>query len=103
MNPFTHETNSFLEQQRQQLEKVLRQTPCQEPLSLSRFRKFWQGVIDIAVYWLIPTNEPRIRQRRVGHTTIWTVYDPVHHRTYSFLTEEDVRIWFDQRHYQSFH
>jgi hypothetical protein len=48
-----------------------------------------------------PTAEPQIYQKRDrSGNTYFKVYDPVTHRSNVFKTEQEVRVWLDQRHYQ---
>lgn len=48
--------------------------------------------------------EPKVRQKSNRRGEIWwEVYDPYTNLTARFASELEVRMWLDQRHYQSFH
>ncbi|PSN20845.1 hypothetical protein C7271_00180 [filamentous cyanobacterium CCP5] len=101
MHPLTHETSPPLEQQRQQLKHSLRQSPCNIVHRPAR-QSVWGRVIHTLLHRLINNDEPRITQLTIGNTEVWKVYDPVHRCHHSFKTEDDVRVWLEQRHYQTF-
>jgi hypothetical protein len=99
MNSFTYETNTLLEQQRQQLENTLRQGPCEIVHRPAR-PPFWARAAQALLHWLTNHDEPRIKHRVTGNTEVWRVYDPVNRRRRAFKTEDEVRVWLEQRHYQ---
>jgi len=100
MNSFTHETNTRLEQQRQQLETLIRQSKCETVYRPSRFQRFWSRLISTVVHRLTAGNEPRISHKIVGEVEVWKVYDPVDCSLHAFTDETEVRAWIDQRYSQ---
>ena len=49
---------------------------------------------------LINRNEPRVKQKRdCFGNKYWQVYDYKSDRFYSFGSDEDVRIWIENRHH----
>ncbi|MGF1480739.1 MAG: hypothetical protein ACFB4I_14845 [Cyanophyceae cyanobacterium] len=56
----------------------------------------WQALL----YATVKSNEPRVWQKcdRQGNTR-WFVYDPATSCTATFSSEQEVRIWFDERYY----
>ncbi len=55
-----------------------------------------------AIARLTATTEPQIwpTQTRDGQVQ-WNAYDPMTHQSLEFVTEDDLRIWLENRHYQS--
>ena len=52
---------------------------------------------------LIHNSEPIISGRRdFKGTHHYRVYDPVYEKTYRFTSEDEVRIWLEQRYYRHF-
>ena len=46
------------------------------------------------------SNEPRVWQKRDRFgQTYWQVYDPIRDRFARFSSEQEVRQWLEQRHY----
>ncbi|MBD0335378.1 MAG: hypothetical protein ICV62_07815 [Cyanobacteria bacterium Co-bin13] len=60
-----------------------------------------QRLLETVLDKLAPREQPQIRRytTRQGEPA-WTVYDPVDGSTHRFSSEEDVRIWLEQRYYQ---
>ncbi|NJL49019.1 MAG: hypothetical protein HC929_18115 [Leptolyngbyaceae cyanobacterium SM2_5_2] len=51
--------------------------------------------------WLCPSMSPRITVRRNRQGQTWFLaYDPVDGQHRRFYSEQDLRIWLDQRYYQ---
>lgn len=99
MSSFPHDTHSRLEQQRQQLENLLHQGNCEPAARSSLLHKFWFWFIDAVSHWLTVGDEPRISLSTVGDVEVWNVYDPVARSVRYFTTENDVRVWLDQRYH----
>ncbi|MEA5499529.1 hypothetical protein [Limnoraphis robusta] len=50
--------------------------------------------------FLVGSSEPKIWQtQRRDQTLIWHVYDPQTQRSKEFFSEEELRIWLEQRYY----
>jgi hypothetical protein len=50
--------------------------------------------------FLVGSSEPKIWQtQRRDQTLIWHVYDPQTQRSEEFFSEEELRIWLEQRYY----
>ena len=53
--------------------------------------------------FLKKTNEPQIISRRNNHGDVYfKVYDPKTKWTGTFNSEQEVRIWLDERYYSNF-
>lgn len=44
------------------------------------------------------STEPQIRQRTYGDRLVWHVYDPATQQQMQFNSEQEVRVWLDQRY-----
>jgi hypothetical protein len=45
-------------------------------------------------------HEPKIREIGSGDQKIWQVYDPATYQKATFYSEDDVRIWLENRYRQ---
>ncbi|MBD0267597.1 MAG: hypothetical protein ICV77_04805 [Cyanobacteria bacterium Co-bin8] len=61
----------------------------------------FQRLLESVLNTLSPHEQPRIRcyTTRQGQPA-WSVYDPLNRTTHQFVSEEEVRIWLEQRYYQ---
>lgn len=63
----------------------------------SQFKRIWNLLLSA----FSGSSEPKIYQRHDRHGNIYfKVYDPVTHQIGTFNTEQEVRVWLDQRYYQ---
>ncbi|QQE66826.1 hypothetical protein GFS31_35290 [Leptolyngbya sp. BL0902] len=90
----TQYSNYDLEQQRQQLEALVRPRPS------ALLRQTLLRLGHACLGWMLPNNSPRIQQRWQNDCTYWTVYDPVTNRTQRFYSENDLRVWLEGRYYE---
>jgi hypothetical protein len=68
----------------------------QDSVKLPGLEQLWNAVLQI----LTRSPEPKIYQKHDRHGKLYfQVYDPIAHRTSTFSTEQEVRIWLDQRYY----
>jgi hypothetical protein len=72
-------------------------------LELEGFTSFkknsvWQQMAAAIGNWFNASPEPRIRQRYHAGQSHWQVYDPTTQRSESFATEQEVRVWLEQRY-----
>ena len=100
MKSFTYETTNSLEQKRKQLEKILHEGKYETAYSPSRLIKLCQKAFDWAVNWLTVENDVHIRHKIRGGREVWKVYDPISKSSRSFSTEDEVRVWIEQRFYR---
>ncbi|NJR66872.1 MAG: hypothetical protein HC772_18700 [Leptolyngbyaceae cyanobacterium CRU_2_3] len=65
--------------------------------SVSRWNRFWDSLINL----FCGSSEPRI-DRKIAHdgTPYFHVYDPVTRRSMTLSSEQELRVWIDQRYYQ---
>lgn len=64
---------------------------------LNKLGHVWQSVLAIAA----GNQEPRVKQHSDRHgNPFWNVYDPVSGQLARFNSEEEVRLWLEQRYYQ---
>lgn len=89
----THYSSYDLEQQRQQLETLVRPQPSPLITALQRCGQ-------TLVQFLTNGHNPCIQQRRQNGTLVWRVYDPMTQQIQRFYSEDDLRIWLEERYYQ---
>ena len=58
----------------------------------------WQTLGLRLMSYFSGSSEPQIRQRTYGDQLVWHVYDPVTQQETQFSSEQEVRIWLDQRY-----
>lgn len=98
MNSYTNYPNSVaLEKERQQLERTLQTSAVKSAQSqLLDYLKDWGMAL---VNALAPSQEPRVKVIDSANGSIWKVYDPVSHQSHLFATEDELRIWLEERYY----
>ncbi|MEB3210449.1 MAG: hypothetical protein VKL39_03815, partial [Leptolyngbyaceae bacterium] len=60
----------------------------------------WSRAAQILIDLLDASDELRIYYETSGHSQVWKVYDPVAGRLHRFATEDEVRVWLEQRHHR---
>ena len=88
------------DQPRQSTEEITEMTHAHIPISTVASNFFnWLG--RTLATWLVPRNEPSVRQitDRKGQVG-WRVDDPHTGKTYWFASEAAVRIWLDSDQYR---
>jgi len=60
----------------------------------------WQTLGYRLMSYFSGSSDPQIRQRTYGNQLVWHVYDPITGREWKFSTEQEVRIWLDERYNQ---
>lgn len=61
----------------------------------------WEQLWNSALEFFTRSPEPKIYEKRDGAGNLYfQVYDPIAHQSSTFSTEQEVRIWLDQRYYQ---
>ncbi|WAL61704.1 hypothetical protein [Thermocoleostomius sinensis] len=70
----------------------------QRQFSLRRsFERIWNLLLSA----FAESSEPKIYQKHDRDGNVYfKVYDPVTHQTEILTTEQEVRVWLDQRYYQ---
>lgn len=64
---------------------------------IAKLNIVWQPI----VYALTRRAEVRVWAVKTRQGQVfWKAYDPVSGRTFSFTSEDEVRLWIDQRYYQ---
>lgn len=57
-------------------------------------------ISNFLIKFLTPSNEPKIRLSRNRYGGMqWNAYDPITGRQACLMSEDEVRIWLDQRYY----
>jgi hypothetical protein len=74
-------------------------------LELEGFKSFrkssvWQQMAQAIGNWFNTSPEPRIRHKYQAGQSYWQVYDPTTQRSERFATEQEVRVWLEQRYNQ---
>jgi len=91
----TRDQNLDLHRQRQRLEVLVNPAPNCNDLAQAL-----KQLGDRAMRFFVGQTEPRIWQRtRQGQLT-WFAHDPVTNRTRQFSSEQEVRLWLEQRYYE---
>lgn len=63
----------------------------------SEVTEIWQAI----VAHLEATSEPRVWQTQdQSGREEWNAYDPASHQTLRQVSEQDLRVWLEERHYQ---
>jgi hypothetical protein len=95
MTSTPHTSNYDLNRQRQHLE-----TPVQQPTRPSiTLGNTLQQFGAKTMRFFTGQTEPRIWQRTRSGNAIWFAHDPITNSTRSFISEQDVRTWLDNRYY----
>lgn len=69
----------------------------QSLFSGDRLQKLWNYLV--AVWWY--SEEPRITQKQDKNGNwIYRVYDPLTHQHFICDSEQEVRVWLEERYYQ---
>lgn len=69
----------------------------QTSIKLPGLEQLWNSVLGM----LIRSSEPKIYQKHDHNGNLYfQVYDPIAHQTSTFSSEQEVRVWLDQRYYQ---
>ncbi|MBD1911171.1 MULTISPECIES: hypothetical protein [unclassified Leptolyngbya] len=58
----------------------------------------WQSLGYRLMSYFSGSSEPQIRQRTYGDQLVWHVYDPMTQQQMQFSSEQEVRMWLDQRY-----
>jgi hypothetical protein len=72
----------------------------QELEGFNQHRKdsIWNRIGQTVRHWLNTSPEPRVRMKYSAGQAHWRVYDPTTQRSERFETEQEVRIWLEQRY-----
>jgi hypothetical protein len=65
---------------------------------VSSWKNRLQSWMERLTYTLSGRREVSITLKQKGQAQYWQVYDPHTQRSMIFVTEEDVRVWLDQRY-----
>lgn len=69
----------------------------QNSIKLPGLEQLWNSVLEI----LTKSPEPKVYQKHDRNGKLYfQVYDPIARQSSTFNTEQEVRIWLDQRYYQ---
>jgi hypothetical protein len=99
MKSYNCSESNYLLVNSQELDALIEETQStrQTPIKLPDLEQLWNSVLEI----FARSSEPKIYQKydRKG-SLYFEVYDPTTHQISNFKTEQEVRIWLDQRYYQ---
>jgi hypothetical protein len=88
---------SQLEQQRRSLEALL--TPSRPATLGHRLQQIAHQFAGAMVNFLAPQDSLKITHSdRLGQT-LWSVYDRETQQRYRFSSEDELRVWLDERHH----
>jgi len=66
-------------------------------LASDRFQNFWNHLV--AIWWY--SEEPRITQKQdKSGNWVYHIYDPLTEQDFMCDSEQEVRMWLEQRYYQ---
>ncbi len=88
-----------IEQQRQQLERLVGQPQD----GAARVNPFFHKLIRLGgalMRFFTAEQELRVWQRNRNGRLTWFAYDPITGQKRQFLTEQDLRLWLDTRYYE---
>jgi hypothetical protein len=61
-----------------------------------KLNQFWNAIVNR----ISGSSEPQVNHRRDDQGNwYYQIYDPQDHKHSAFGTEQEVRMWLDQRHY----
>ena len=99
MKSYNYSESNYILIDSQQLDRLIeREQPSkQNSIKLPTLKQLWNSILDA----LTRSSEPKIYQKRGYNGNLYfEVYDPIAHQTSTFNSEQEVRIWLDQRYYQ---
>lgn len=99
MNSYT-EYQATLEQNRDQLEVLLRKSDDTTSYFPNRLVGFLSRVGQTVMNWLTAGTMPRVSRTMQGELEVWKVFDPISERTLYFDDENALRVWMDTRYYE---
>jgi hypothetical protein len=99
MNRTTNYSNN-LDLQRQRFEQLMQETGHRPAEQKSVFATALTYLGDTIMRFLTSNNELRIWQRTRNGRSTWFAYDPVTDRKRQFYSEQEVRLWLDNRYYE---
>lgn len=85
---------SQLEQQRRSLEALL--SPSRPAPLGHRLQQIGAAVVN----FLAPQDSLKITHSDRSGQTLWSVYDRETQQRYRFSSEDELRVWLDERHHQ---
>lgn len=93
-------SDCYVWQDGQELSSQEFQSPVQSPVQKrsTEAPSAWQSLGYRLMSYFSGSTEPQIRQRTYGDRLIWHVYDPITQQQMQFSSEQEVRVWLDQRY-----
>lgn len=102
MESYSHSSNCQAELHRRQLEQLW-QTPSAVPAKpWQPLRRLGRRLGTWLVKVLTTSDELRIWVCETRDGMLWHAYDPVSGQTRQFTSENELRVWIDQRYYQHY-
>ena len=98
----THSTSRSTSRDRQNLEHLWRvsPTPHTAEKSTARINRWLKLAGKSLVALLTNSQQLRVWTKNTRTGTFWFAYDPTTEQTISHTSEEGLRAWLEQRHYQ---
>lgn len=86
---------SQLSWQEYQTLEMIPQRPSQR--RQSQLNKIWQSIVT----FFAASEEPHVwKGLNQAGQSMWKAYDPITHQSADYETEEEMRAWLEERHYQ---
>lgn len=99
MKSYNCPESNFVLLNSQELNALIEEVKPAKPnsIKLPDLEQLWNFVLEI----LTRSPEPKIYEKHDRNGKLYfQVYDPITHQSSTFNTEQEVRIWLDQRYYQ---
>lgn len=71
------------------------------PIRRTKKPENWlQKLFKVTLIFFNATNEPVIQEHRTISKAFWTIYDPQTNQRHIFHSEQEIRVWLENRYYQ---
>ena len=84
-------------QERQQLERLWKSAPASQTAS-TQIPDWLKNVGQQLLHFLTGSQQLRIWTQDTKTGKVWRAYDPRNNQAFSSTSEQDLRVWLEQRH-----
>jgi hypothetical protein len=86
-------SNNYSDDYSNELNRYLKPSQIRQPEPLKPLRKAWHGFLNVVIWLLAPSNEPRVTECRDRQgNTCWRVYHPATGKTAVLYSEQEVIV-----------
>lgn len=99
MKSYNCSESNFILINSQELDSFIEEAKPSRQISikLPSLEQLWNSILET----FTTSSEPKIYQKYDRNGKLYfRVYDPITHQSSTFSTEQELRIWLDQRYYQ---